>query len=290
MKQWYWVLALAAFFFLGDRLGGYALSKVTAESNFRYSRLYGQRAAADILLVGNSRGLTYFQPTIEALTGKTTFNLSYNGLPVELASVLAGDYLDRYGAPEVMLVDVTLLDLDNDALIQDFRTYAPYSEGLDGLLRDSFPNIWGGTRLAHLSRYGGEVAQRMLYYTVKTDETWLLDRVMPQSLADDAVEVQPQRNGYTPARVAQLAATVRRFRDAGTDVHLTINPYYPPYARSLSNLDELAAAVTAATGLEVHDYSEAIQDREYFGDYQHLNVAGARVFLERLVSDLGLGR
>lgn len=290
MNKWLWIPTTVALFFVGDRLAAYALSKIAAESDFRYSRLYSQRAGADILLVGNSRGLTFYQPVLEALTGKSTFNLSYNGIPVKIAHVLAGDYLDRYGAPETMLVDVTMLDMDNVSLIQDFRVYAPYSEGLDGLLRDSFPNIWGGTRLAHLSRYGGEVAQRMLYYADQSDETWLLDRVMPERLTETAEDLTTNRNGYTPARIALLADMVGRFEDAGTDVHLTINPYFPSYARSLDNLDTLAADITAATGLPVYDYSDAVEAREYFGDYQHLNVAGAEVFLERLVADLKLSR
>ena len=286
--KWLWIPALLLVFFVGDRVAAYALSKVTADSEFRYSRLYSGRAEADILLVGNSRGLTYYQPTIEELTGKSSFNLSYNGLPVQVADALAADYLERYGAPEIMLADVTMLDLDNAALVQDFRVYAPYSERLDGLLRDSFPNIWGGTRLAHLSRYGGEVAQRMFYYAARTDETWLLDRVMSESIAEAAADFEPLDNGYTPARIALFAQMVRRFQEAGTEVHLTINPYYPAYAKTVGKLDQLAADVTAATGLEVRDYATAIEGREYFGDYQHLNVAGAQVFLARLVEDLGL--
>ena len=287
--RWLWIPALVAVFFAGDRLAGYLLSRAVEASEFRYSRLYTDRAEADVLLVGNSRGLTYYQPALERLTNRSTFNLSYNGLPIEVASALAQDYLDRYGAPAVMLADVTMLDLDNPALTQDFRVYTPYSQRLDGLLRDSFPNIWGGTRLSHLSRFGGEVAQRAFYYIGRTDETWLLDRIMPEGVAAAAAEFEPLDNGYTPERVALFAEMVRRFREAGTEVYLTINPYYPAYAKTIGKLDALMADVEAATGLEVHDYSQAIESRELFGDYQHLNKAGAEVFLAGLVEELGLG-
>ena len=286
--KWLWIPALVALFFLGDRLAGYVLSEVTEASEFRYSRLYSGRAEADILLLGNSRGLTYYQPAVEALTGKSTVNLSYNGLPVKVASALADDYLERYGAPEVLLLDVTMMDIDNPALIEDFRVYAQYSAGLDGLVQDSFPSIWRGMRLAHLSRYGGEVAQRMLYYFNRSDETWLLDRVLPEGLAAAAQSGGDVRNGYDADRVAILAGIVERYRAAGTKVYLTINPYYPPYARTITNLGQLAEDVTAATGLPVYDYAEAVEGREYYGDYQHLNVAGAELFLRQLVTDLGL--
>ena len=65
MKKPLWFIALFALVFAGDRLGGRLLQKQVDSSLFRYSRLYRGDAAADILLVGNSRGLTFYQPYIE---------------------------------------------------------------------------------------------------------------------------------------------------------------------------------------------------------------------------------
>ena len=73
MKKIYWILAIIALFFIGDRVGGYIVKQVVLKSQFRYSRMYKGEAKADILLVGNSRGLSFFQPTIEEFTKKETF-------------------------------------------------------------------------------------------------------------------------------------------------------------------------------------------------------------------------
>ena len=87
MKHIYWILGLMALFFIGDRIGGYVLEQIVLKSKFRYSRLYKGQAKADILLVGNSRGLSFYQPYMEEMTGKSTFNVSYSAMPMTLAEV-----------------------------------------------------------------------------------------------------------------------------------------------------------------------------------------------------------
>lgn len=283
-----WVLLWLAIAFAGDRLFGYGLRQAAETSNFRYSRLYTGRAEADIIFVGNSRGLNFYQPFIEEHTGKTTLNLSYNAMPVQLSAALLRDYRERYGAPETLVVDVTHLDRDNVDLVRDFRAYAQFSERLDSLLRASDPRIWGGTHVSHLTRYGGEVAQRMFYYLSRGDEDWIVDRTIAPSVVRDTVGLDAYTLGVAEHRIAEFADVVAEFRAAGTEVVLVVNPYFPAFARSIANLSELKTAVTEATGLPVRDYSVVVTGAEYFGDYQHLNKQGAEVYLAGLLEDLPL--
>ncbi len=290
MKYWMWIPALFALVFVGDRLGGAALAHLTKVSHFRYSRLYTDRAAAEVVFIGNSRGLTFYQPKFEILTGKSTLNLSYNAMPPDIAAALLTDYLARYPAPEHLFVDITMIDRDNGSLALDFQLYAPYSERLDSLVYAAQPSIYYGNRLAHLTRYGGEVAQRMLYYLHKSDKDWLLDRVISEQMVVDTSTLARGRMDYVAARNKPLLASIAAFREAGTTVHLVINPYFPPFARSVSNLDSVATAFSAAAGLPVRNYAIAIPDPALFGDYQHLNKAGAERFLQTLAQDAGLGK
>ena len=135
MKRIFWILALVVLFFAGDRISGWVLKQLTMSSQFRYSRMYKGEAKSDILLVGNSRGLIFYQPYIEEITGKSTFNISYNGMPMDLGRVLVEDYLDKYPAPEQMIVDVTMCDRKNSQLVTGFNLYAPYSEKLFELIK-----------------------------------------------------------------------------------------------------------------------------------------------------------
>ena len=191
MKKIYWIIALVALTFIGDRIGGMILNQITQKSQFRYSRLYKGEAKSDILLVGNSRGLMFYQPYIESLTGKTTFNLSYNGMPMNLGRVLVEDYLEQYEAPELMILDITMCDRLNNGLISGFNLYTPYSDRLSKLMADSNTYVSNAGKLSHLYRYNSEIFQRTLFYLAKSDEDWLLDRVITEDLINSIDNTKP---------------------------------------------------------------------------------------------------
>ncbi len=178
MKKIYWILALIVLFFVGDRIGGFILGKMVEHSQFRYSRMYTGNAEADILLVGNSRGLIFYQPHISESTGKSNFNLSYNGMSMDLASVLVADYYERYQAPKTLLIDVTMCDRENDQLSIGFNCYSPYSPRLGSFLLTKAPSSAYAGKLTHLYRYNSEVFQRALSYINRSDENWLTDRII----------------------------------------------------------------------------------------------------------------
>ena len=283
LKNGLWIVATLLLFFAGDRAAGYLLKTQVDQSQFRYSRLYAGDAAADILFVGNSRGLMFYQPYVEEVTQKSTLNLSYNGMPMDLAEVLVADYYEQNPAPRTLVLDVTICDRENLQLVKDFRPYAGYSDRLQNLLRREAANNYWGTRLSHLYRYNSEIFQRALYYRSRSDEDWLLDRVINDKMVDGIAETEDYT--ITLAHLDALKRTVDLARAQGTEVRLVVNPYYPPFARKIQNLHEFKRAIAEKTGLEVADYSLAVADTEGFGDYQHLNKAGSRKYMDRLLAD-----
>ena len=289
MKNALWIFAVLLLTFVADRGIGYYLQQKTENSQFRYARLYDNRAEADILLVGNSRGLIFYQPYIEEVTAQKTFNLSYNGMPTDLANVLVKDYFDRYPAPEKMVVDVTMCDRINDQLTASFKLYAPYSERLRNLLKERNETAYNGMRFSHLFRYNTEIFQRSLFYQNKTDEDWLLDRVISDNMVNGTEKLEPYTINYQPDSTAylteQLADMVAYAEARGTEVELVINPYFPAFAQKIDNIPALRAEMQRKTGLPVKDYSLAVRDTQGFGDYQHLNKAGARAFIDRMLAE-----
>lgn len=306
MKKLYWVFIVILLFFAGDRLFGWVLKQLTEKSQFRYTRLYQGAAKSDILLVGNSRGLIFYQPHIEKITGKKTLNISYNGMPIDLAEVLVKDYLEKYPAPEQMILDVSMCDRLNKSLITGFNLYTPYSPRMYDLvhLNDTTSAIAG--KFFHLYRYNSEIFQRSMFYLNKSDEDWLLDRVINDAMVQGIINYKPdtikiehskilkderkisflrKEDKYVKGVMEHLASTVEFAKAKGVDVQLVINPYYPPYLDKLVNLDQLKAEAEKATGMKVHDYSNAVKDPKGFGDYQHLNKAGSRIFLDQLKAD-----
>ncbi len=278
-------MALLVVTFTGDRIGGMFLKKLTEKSQFRYSRMYLGKAKADILLVGNSRGLVFYQPYIEEKTGKKTFNISYNGLPIDLAEVLIRDYYDLNGFPKKMVLEITMADLLNDKLISGFNSYTPYSHRLDSLLKTKVPKSYYGGKVSHLYRYNNEIFQRALFYLKKPDTDWLLDRVITGELKKALDEKFPGEVELPlpEYNLQKLTAIVQYAKSHHIDVSLVINPYYIPFANKIPNLQEVSARIEKATGVKVHNYYKAVPDENGFGDYRHLNKTGAKQYLDKLI-------
>jgi len=293
LKKLYWILGLLVLTFIGDRLGGLILKKAAEKSQFRYSRLYSGAAESEILLVGNSRGLIFYQPYIEEVTGKNTFNTSYNGMPINLARVFVEDYLDKYTTTEKLVLDITMCDRLNDQLIAGFNFYTPYSDGLTDLVRAKQPTMARGAVFSHLFRYNGEIFLRSLKYCIGgDDEDWLNDRVMNDYMIENVVYEKDYKIDFEKdtidlldTLITDLVPLVRKAQEKGLEVHLVINPYYPAFADKIVNLGSMKSRVESATGLPVKDYSKAVTDPKGFSDYQHLNKVGSRMYIDLLRKD-----
>lgn len=284
MKQIAVYAAIIGLFFIGDRLAAGLLADMTESSQFRYSKMYSGRADADVLFVGNSRGLTFYQPYIQSQTGLRTCNLSYNGLPANLAEVLVKDYIDRYPNVRALVLDVTLADRDNATLTAGFLPYADHSPRLDSLIRKLAPDAVFGARVSKLFRYNNEVFQRALYYRNRSDEDWLLDRQIEPALAATA-PLDSFPLSVEPAYIASLAAMTQYARAKGLTVHLVVSPYYPNMVRDWRALDAFRNAVEKACGLPVRNYAQALTDPTDFGDFMHPNRKGAQRYIDLLIKD-----
>ncbi|PHN06232.1 hypothetical protein [Flavilitoribacter nigricans] len=282
MKQFLWIAGFILLVLAGDRLGGYLLRQVIEGSEFRYSRLYTGRAEADLLLLGNSRGLAFYQPYIEEKTQLATLNLSYNGLPINLAAGLVRDYYDHYPAPEKIVIDVSLCDRFDDQLIMNFSPYLPYSQRIDSLIRLADPQIRGGLGLSHLFRYNSEIFQRALYYQNRSDEGWVVERNLSEKESRSVAEDYEFIIYYPEEAPEILADLVRYCQQQGSEVQLVLGPYFPAFLAKMSNLETYISTIEQATGLPVHNFSNTVDDFHLFADFQHLNKAGSKVFIDSL--------
>jgi hypothetical protein len=299
-KHLIWIAAFLSIAFAGDRIFGYILSKITEKSQFRYSRLYNSTEDAEILFVGNSRGLTFFQPEAERITSQKTMNISYNGMPADLAKCLVMDYLDHHKAPKLMVVDVTLCDRENDVLKSGFNMYTPKSMRLDTLLRgmhvkadktkgieeDKYMGtkiVYGG-KVSHLYRHNSEVFQRVLFHRNKTDEDWLIDRVIGEQATKDTSFKSYQVRMF-PNMADHFKEMIDYAKSKGIEVKLVINPYYPAFAETIrdSFLTPLKSHIETITGLPVHDFSTALTNVDEIGDYQHANKKGSIRYMNILL-------
>ncbi len=285
MRKALWIPACLLLFFIGDRLGGLILSKITAKSQFRYARLYEGQAKADLLFLGNSRGLIFYQPYIEEITGKSTLNLSYNSMPIDLGRVVMTDYLEKYGNPESIIIDVTMCDRHNKQLITGFNTFSNYSDKLNTLIREKDKKSWYAGKLSKLYRYNSEVFQRTLYYLGKSDEDWLNDRVISPTMIENVVNEEAVDLTIDDYLLTELDELVRTAEERGINVELVVNPYYPAYIKKMSTFYDFIGKIQARTNKKVRDYSKALTATNGFADYQHLNKEGSKQYMDLLLRD-----
>jgi len=287
MKHLAWYIIFIVLLLAGDRLAGGLMRIQASQSQFRYSRLYGRLGEADILLLGNSRGLTFYQPYIEEITGLTTCNLSYNGLPMDAAKCLLLDYhdlkhFDGTKKPETWLIDITMCDRENDELLAGFLMYTHRSSHFDTLIHNKLPKVWWGGQVSWLFRYNNEIFQRTLAYQNKSDRDWLLDREIPTTLSEEV-----SKHSYDleihPYLIQNLKEIVEMAQASNIRVELVISPYFPGF--QVKNLDALKSEVEKSTRLSVHDYRAALSDPTDFGDFMHPNKKGSMKYMDLLKSD-----
>jgi hypothetical protein len=306
IKQFTWIIGFLLLAFIGDRAFGLYFKNISQQSQFRYSRLYHTTENADILFVGNSRGLSFYQPEVERITPLSTFNLSYNGMPADLAKVLVMDYLDKNKPPKLMIVDVTICDRYNEILKSNFKLYTPNSERLTQLLKTSatvqyksetnvevdtvdafsgFKNYYG-SQVSHLYRYNSEVFQRVFFYRNRSDEDWLIDRIIGEE-AIDKTKMKSYQVRMVPKMVMHLKDMVNYAQTKGVRVKLVINPYYPAFVESIKDtfLLPLKNRVQSETALPVFDFSTVLTERDEIGDLQHPNKKGSIHYMNILAQN-----
>ncbi len=320
MKKLYWIFAVIILFFVGDRCGGFVLKKMVSNSEFRYSKMYRGDADCDILFMGNSRGLGFYQPYIEEVTGKKTFNLSYNALPMNLGRVLLQDYLKYNKKPELLIVDITMMNRVDTTLISGFNVYTPYSDSLGAIVKEHTKNVFYAGKLSHLFLHNSEIFQRAMFYYSNSDEDWIIDRVINENMVNAVDEQRPFYAGpfdYSTVEMmfSELNKTVKIAKENNIKIKLVVSPFFPPFVKKIVNFEHLQKKVKMATGDDFHsspffppfvnravnldslenrkmskgigfyNYADAVQDPTGFGDYQHVNIKGAKIYIDKMKAD-----
>lgn len=275
-----WLLAVVAAAWAGDHLLALALRQVLLRSEFRYSRLYRGGVDADVVILGDSRGVhSFYAPALEELTGARAFNLSYNSLSPRVAEAVLLDYLDHNRAPRLVIVEPTSAVVAG-AVKTELRTYGSLSPRLAALYAEEHPAEARLGKALWLYPLNSSFFFEALHYMRRSDQDWIYRDVMPPALRtpQDARELHP-----FPEEIDALARIVRELKRRGIEVRLIFAPYAP--VKVPSNAAAFAALVEQRTGERVWSYAGAIGDLDLFADTVHLNERGSRALLTMLLRD-----
>lgn len=273
-----WFVVLIAVVLAGDRLFSWALNRVLVRSEFRYSRLYRGGNDADVLILGDSRGVhSFYAPAFEEIAGLRAFNLSYNSMSPRIAEAVLLDYLDRNRPPRLVIIEVTSAATEG-ALTSELRTYASFSPRLSALYAEAHPYAAVAGRAFRLLQLNSGFYLEALHYMRRSDQDWINRSSMPAGLRTAPPDVWKMPR---PENLGALSRIVAELRRGGIEVRLVIAPYCP----APRNMGEFAKVVAQSVRMQIWDYKAAMCDPEDFADPIHLNERGSRALLAMMKRD-----
>lgn len=285
------IILFIALYFAVDRVGGLLLQDLTLRSGIRFSRLYSGKFNAEILVLGDSRGVNcIYAPFAEKMTGRSCANISYNGMGVAVAEILFRDYLALNAPPKLLVLEVTNLTV-GAPLIYNLKPYQSLSPGLSKLLLAENRSVYYACQLTHLYRFNCELFLRVLYYLGRDDQNWINRYVIQPEFAKSYQPPPAVARGLhgtiPPDCVRAFRKILAQAEQSGTIVRLLVSPFLPAHISRLRDLyDKRKTEIeNLAGGLHVWDYADALDDIRCFADPLHMNLDGARLILQQMVAD-----
>ena len=280
-----WGLVFLSALFVTDRLLGYVLGEISSQSSFRFSRLYRGGADADILILGNSRVVNSFsQPDLEKELGKKVFNMSYNGLRIDIARVLLDDYLALNRKPSTIIIEASMLTRAYPELAKELKPYVTSENGIGTILKELYPDIYRYSMVSHVFRYNSEIFLRSLYYLTRDDQRWINEGVISSEHERELEGFQGAVFDVDSALLRDLVAIEQRCLSESIELKVILAPYLPAYAQKIRNLDEWKQAIDRSlSNGTVMDCSRCVEGSESFADWVHLNRSGSKVLLDTLL-------
>ena len=277
-------------FFMVDRLMGAGLNQLCLNSQIRFSRLYGGDLKPDVVILGNSRGVNAcYVPDIKASTSLNPINLSYNGMSMKIAGMLFADYLEKNRKPALLILEITNLNADDD-LIHNLKQYVDVSPRLGGLLYEKDPFNYHVAKWIKTYKYNSEFFLRTLYFYTRSDQSWINRYTMDRDAALNFSPDAAQQANFETIDGDELSALKSILTLAGENdiaVRLLISPYLPNLIDHIEGYGAWKGKILQAVGDEypLWDYASTVRELDYFADPVHLNLAGSKALLEKMIVD-----
>ncbi|BAI71172.1 hypothetical protein AZL_005340 [Azospirillum sp. B510] len=243
---------------------------------------------ADVLVLGNSRADNHFPVSaLQDMTCGRALNLGMGGAPTVLSALLWEDYVERHGAPRLLVLEPTgVVDSPHD--LADLPLLAHYSPRIDAFVRRENEALWMANHAFHLMTFNNNQTMRLVAGLLKPAADRTLVGAIPEPLKAQLAAAPDEMMTADDANWQALDGVIRSAQAKGTRVAVVITPYFPTYARKLRNFDaffdELKGRLPA--GVTVIDARRAVDRDELFMDALHVNQEGVRAMFAALEADL----
>ncbi|ALG69851.1 hypothetical protein VY88_10995 [Azospirillum thiophilum] len=275
-----------------DRVLASALGDLLLRSSDRFMAIYRQpdpdARPVDVVVLGNSRADNHFPVSAlrETACGEA-LNLGMGGAPTVLSALLWEDYVERHGAPRLLVLEPTGL-VDNPHDLADLPMLAHYSPRIDAFVRQENETLWLANHAFHLMTFNNNQTMRLAAGLLKPAADRTLVGAIPAPLKAQLAAAPDELMTADEANWRALDRIVRSAREHGTQVAVVVTPYFPTYAGKLRNFDAFFAELKTRlpAGVTMIDARRAVQRDELFMDALHVNEDGVRAMFAALAPDL----
>lgn len=277
LKLFFLLVGFLFLWLIVDRIVSVGLEKALLNSNFRISKIYKGDVQAQILILGNSRGVNgFYAPKIEEDTGLKTLNLSYNGLSIATARLLLEDYLEYNSVPKILLYEVTNLNVGkmSDNILQLYSGISPRMQENWEKSNPYFAYVQ--KFVAQTNRYNGELFLRALYYTNKSDQNWINRYQISDAFVENYVagEAAKEWTIINPVAKEELIKIRSICVAHGIEFVPVITPIAPILFREIEEYENWVAEIEALIDQPIIDFGREIGELKYFADPVHMNLNG----------------
>jgi hypothetical protein len=243
---------------------------------------------ADVLVLGNSRADNHFPVSaLQDMTCGRALNLGMGGAPTVLSALLWDDYVERHGAPRLLVLEPTGV-VDNPHDLADLPLLAYYSPRIDTFVRQENQELWMANHAFNLMTFNNNQTMRLIAGLVKPAADRTLVGVIPDPMKAQLAAAPEEMMTADTANWQALDHIITSAQSHGTRVAVVITPYFPTYAGKLKNFDAFFADLKGRlpAGVTVIDARRAVDKDELFMDALHVNEDGVRAMFAALEPDL----
>ena len=277
------VLIFLAIVFVGDRIGGEILERIFSRTGYRYAQLYESKLPAEIVVLGNSRGLHMFHPpAIEEITGRKVANLAFNALPPVTMPIIWEDYLKHHPLPKLLVLEVSCISVEDEkGSLERMSILMDKNQAYGQRIKERNATFYWGTQISRLFRYNSSLLWRSLLVG-ESDQSWIMDSKLNEEMLGAMVEDSDSSLHKVAENAEAIKEVLRLAKEHGVKVKVLIAPYYPRYRDRLTEAEEWIDWVRNEIDVDVEDHSRLLLDPACFADHLHLNEQGARILAEKL--------
>jgi hypothetical protein len=283
------ILLFVILLFAGDRAGAWLLQTLMDQSALPIARLYGGKAPTRIVILGNSRAYRHLLVgDMSRDFGRSVENFSNPGAGMRVAQATLLDFIDRYGVPRVVVVELSALTTSAEAL-SDYRPFVQRSPRLASLIQLEMPQLYYAGQFSHLFNYNSSTFLNALHKAVvPIGDLRLRGSVAPEAVAKWAKEPPP-----VPPYFQTVEAEAEAFRQIlaareqhGFALRLVLSPVQPVFGHLNQFIPWRDQMKRIVGPYPVWDYGLAhdLKDQE-FADPTHMNPAGVANFVCMLRQD-----